>query len=91
VEAVILKALAKKPADRYQTGAELSAALEQALKTGGIGSPTGTGKPAPAGTILSRTLAVPLPDEARAALNQTGPNKPDLPPGPDADLLESWD
>ena len=89
VAAVILKAMQKKPEDRYQTGAELSAALDEALKKGGIGEPQGDApKPAPAGTILSRTLTVPLPEELKQSPQNTAP--PDLPPGPDADLLDDW-
>ena len=33
LEAVLLKALAKKPEDRYQSGAELAAAVEKSVTT----------------------------------------------------------
>ena len=62
LEAVILKAIEKKPADRYQTGAELVAALEAAIRAGGISTAETDApvQPVPAGSIMSRTLAVPL-------------------------------
>ncbi|MBN2472670.1 MAG: serine/threonine protein kinase [Anaerolineae bacterium] len=61
LEAVILKAMAKKQADRYQSGAALVAALDEALREGGLRPAMDTSAgPAPAGSIMSRTLAVPL-------------------------------
>ncbi len=79
LEAVILKAMAKKPEDRYQSAAALIAALEQALQEGGISSatPGEPVRPAPSGSIMSRTLAVPL--------DQAGDNPDTAAPGSDTD------
>lgn len=94
IESVILKCLRKNPEERYQSGKALSSALDAAYQTGGIGQPTGSAPaPAPPGSILSRTLAVPM----SAVTDDPGETKPvaDIPSdplsGPDADLLESWD
>lgn len=70
IEAVILKAMSKKPADRFQSGAELSTALADAIITGKMGqTDTASPRPSAAGSIMSRTLSVPLPDEAREQLD----------------------
>lgn len=91
VAKVILKAMAKNPQHRYQSGAEMSTALDEALKTGGIGPAVGNAPAAaPAGTILSRTLAVPLPDEVKEQLQSHTPDL-NLSPGPDASKLDAWD
>ena len=58
VEAVLLKALSKQPADRYQTGAELMDALEKAMRPAVVELPT---HPVQAETVP----ALPVPDAAR--------------------------
>jgi serine/threonine protein kinase len=72
VEAVILKSIAKKPEARYQSGAEMSAALDEAIRVGGIGERTGEVPAVPirAGTILSRTPNFPLSDEEQDLLRE---------------------
>ncbi len=72
LEAVILKALAKEPEDRYPTGAALTEALQQALQAAPIQPPAAMVDPAQAGaSILDRVAldlaAHPLPPIPAAA------------------------
>ncbi len=79
VEAVVLKAMSKKPEDRYRSGAEFSAALDEALRTGGIGpARAGAPRPAPVGTILSRTLVIPLSEALKARPGSGGTDSSNL-------------
>jgi serine/threonine protein kinase len=98
VQAVILKALEKKPEERYQSGAEMADALEYALEHGGVGEEvTATPIHEPTGTILARTLnfasemdeesspPTPIkPVNAEADPPADDPPDPDPPP-PEAD------
>jgi serine/threonine protein kinase len=60
LEAVILKALEKEPNDRYQTGAELVAALDQALRAVPVAGPLAKG------AALAAVPIVPPPSGAYA-------------------------
>ncbi|GAB4574420.1 MAG: hypothetical protein Kow0077_20920 [Anaerolineae bacterium] len=73
LEAVILKAMAKRPEQRFQSGAELVHALEQAMQTGGIGrsATEQPAPPAPTGSVMSRTLAFALSDEEKKYIQDT--------------------
>ena len=70
LEAVILKALAKKPEDRYPTGAALADALEHSLK----------GKPAPGSSPTVKHQTIP----ERVALNLAHQPLPPIPAGVDS-------
>jgi len=64
VEAVILRALEKKPQDRYRTGAELMSALEQAMKA--VDSPSKMSlPPLPVGVPTIRHPRVPIREMTR--------------------------
>jgi tRNA A-37 threonylcarbamoyl transferase component Bud32 len=78
VEAVILKALAKDPADRYETGEALAQALEQALAqetpADSVASTRpGRAVPAPTEEILVPAAQTPTEPLARPESPATGP------------------
>jgi len=83
VEAVILKTITKKPDDRYQTGSEMSAALDEAIRAGGIGKRPGEAPAllSRAGTILSRTPHFPLSNEEQDELREALERRMGDPPG----------
>lgn len=68
VEAVVLRALAKDPSRRYQTGTELVAALERAL---GMTDDDEITRP----LMLPLSKAVPLPGAPLPAWTEAGPNE----------------
>ncbi len=71
VQEVILKAISKKPEARYQSGAELSSALQEALRVGGVGERQVHVPSTPStGTILARTLNFPLAEEEQEQLRE---------------------
>jgi uncharacterized repeat protein (TIGR01451 family) len=87
VEAVLLKALSKAPKDRYQTGAELMDALEQALsirQTGPDGQGTSTEPDLPrAHPVTPDMLRLSEVDTPQAATERTTITGPvDLSPAP---------
>lgn len=77
LEAIILKAVAKSPGQRFQRGAELVKALREGLKRGGVPAPLAAGGQGaaapPAGTRAARTPARARPDRDRPA---TRPRRP---------------
>jgi len=60
VEAVILKALEKKPQNRYQSGAQLMSAFEEAFKAADSSSPRMSLPPLPVGVPTIRQSKVPI-------------------------------
>ncbi|MFC1959812.1 protein kinase [Chloroflexota bacterium] len=72
IENVILKALAKSPAERYQTGADITAALRQALQAVNTTAETAPAlPPLPPGftpPAVRRPSTQPVADEVRASL-----------------------
>lgn len=94
-ETVLLKALSKKPEDRYNIGAIMMQELEAALKT--LPGAPGEAQPLPpeaaARAKLSRGVALHSEDEdavgeqrdtesSRPSLSAVAPTQPDLPPRP---------
>jgi serine/threonine protein kinase len=78
VDAVITKAMAKDPADRYQTGRELAEATSRALRSSGLPPPVVAPPPPPP----TETVSVPAPPAA-APPPPTTPVPGPLPtPGP---------
>ncbi|MCK6624047.1 MAG: protein kinase [Anaerolineae bacterium] len=71
LEAVILKALAKEPGDRYPNGAALADALEQALQVKGV--------KVSAKGVLAQAVAKVEPRPKAAPDVQPGPGKPSRP------------
>jgi len=79
LEGVMLKTLAKKPTERYATGAELVAALEQALPQAESAVPVAPPPPAPVVEIQPEPIAPPV---AVATPTQPEPAKPTRPAVP---------
>ncbi|MCL4799005.1 MAG: serine/threonine protein kinase [Burkholderiales bacterium] len=81
-DAVVQKALAKRPDERYQTGREFAAAIKQAAVAAGAGSPAdATMVNAAAATMAAK--APPRPAEAtQRAAKVEAPRKPSVLPPP---------
>jgi tRNA A-37 threonylcarbamoyl transferase component Bud32 len=60
-EAVLLKALSKAPADRYQTGRELINALEKSIQSSQVTQPSAPPKPTSAQPLPAATFKAPPP------------------------------
>jgi serine/threonine protein kinase len=61
IDAVIEKAMAKEPEDRYQTGQELAEAAHRALRSSGLPPPVVLPPPPPASTTVQTPAATPAP------------------------------
>ncbi len=88
LEAVLLKALAKKPEDRYPSGAELAAAIEAALA-----APIAETRPMPSfGKTIPERVALdmadwPLPPIPAAAISQSETSPSEISP-PESSVTE---
>jgi serine/threonine protein kinase len=83
IETVVMRALAKKREDRYQTMAELMTALEQAGTQATATSPTVVLSPLPPGadpTLLASSVPSPTVDGPVATPSPTAPQPAEAPP-----------
>ena len=78
-EAVLLKALAKTPEERYPTGDELITALDEALKAA-IGDPQAASRPPPPRTLSHETVAEKVALHLDNNLTLEAPQEPRIPP-----------
>lgn len=76
IDAVIQKAMAKEPDDRYQTGAEFAEATRRALLTSGLPPPVIAPPPPPPTTTVNTPVPAPLPVPPAPGFESTKTSSP---------------